>query len=87
MVSAALAFAYEGASVVVADISKQDNLQTARMIEESGGRAVAVRCDVTQAEDIRRALDKTIESFGRLDMAFNKTEIENTIRPAADVTK
>ena len=83
----ALAFAREGASVVVADVSEQGNLETARMIEESGGRALAVRCDVTQAEDIRRSLDKTIESFGRLDMAFNNAGIENTIKPTADVTE
>jgi NAD(P)-dependent dehydrogenase (short-subunit alcohol dehydrogenase family) len=83
----ALAFAREGSSVVVADISEQDNLQTARMIEESGGRALAVRCDVSQAEDIRTALDKTIESFGRLDLAFNNAGIEYAAKPAVDVTE
>ena len=39
----ALAFAREGASVVVTDVSEQDNQETARMIEESGGRALAIR--------------------------------------------
>jgi quercetin dioxygenase-like cupin family protein len=41
------------------------------MIEELGGRAVAVKCDVARVEDVRSALDKTIEAFGRLDIAFN----------------
>ncbi|MER3493687.1 MAG: hypothetical protein C4323_16035, partial [Mastigocladus sp. ERB_26_2] len=67
----ALVFAREGANVVVADISEQDNQETARMIEELGRRALAVRCDVTRAEDVKAALDKTIEAFGRLDFAFN----------------
>src|SRR5215218_8908328 len=40
----ALAFAREGASVVVSDVSEQDNRDTARMIEESAGRALAVGC-------------------------------------------
>ena len=50
--AAALAFARGGASVVVADVSEQRNQETARMIEELGGRALAVRCDVTRAEDV-----------------------------------
>jgi NAD(P)-dependent dehydrogenase (short-subunit alcohol dehydrogenase family) len=41
----AMAFAREGASVAVADVSEKDNQETARMIEEQGGRAIAVRCD------------------------------------------
>src|SRR3954451_9424059 len=69
--AAALAFAGEGASVVAADVSEQGNRETARMIEELGGRALAVRCDVTREEDCRAALDKTVEAFGRLDFAFN----------------
>jgi hypothetical protein len=46
--AAALAFAREGASLVVADVSEKDNQETARMIEEQGGRAIGVRCDVTR---------------------------------------
>src|SRR5437762_7311858 len=74
--AAALAFAHEGASVVVADVSEQGNQETARMIEEQGGRARAVRCDVTRAADVKAALDKTVEAFGRLDFAFNNAGVE-----------
>ena len=63
--AAALAFACEGASVVVADVSEKENQQTARMIEEQGGRALAVRCDVTRVEDVKAALGKTVATFGR----------------------
>ncbi len=87
----ALAFAREGASVAVADISEQDNQETVRMIEEEGeqlgGRALAVKCDVSKVEDVRSALDKTIETFGRLDIAFNNAGIEYIIKPAAEVTE
>src|ERR687894_1819539 len=72
----ALAFAREGASVTAADISEQDGRETARLIEEQGGRALAVRCDVTRAEDVKVALDKTVEAFGRLDFAFNNAGVE-----------
>jgi len=74
--AAALAFAHEGASVVVADVSEQGNQETARMIEAQGGRALAVRCDVTRAADVKAALDKAVEAFGRLDFAFNNAGIE-----------
>src|SRR5881628_1864124 len=84
--AAALAFAREGASVVVADVSEQGNQETARMIEEQGGRALAVRCDVTRGEDVRAALHKTVEVFGRLDVAFNNAGVEpKKLVPTAEV--
>jgi NAD(P)-dependent dehydrogenase (short-subunit alcohol dehydrogenase family) len=83
----ALAFAREGAAVVVADISEQGNQETARMIEELGGRALAVRCDVTRTEDVKAALDKAIEVFGHLDVAFNNAGSEQAITATADLTE
>src|SRR5947207_15557053 len=74
--AAALAFAREGASVVAADVSEQGNRETARLIEEQGGRAAAVRCDVTRAEDVKAARAKTAEGFGRLDFAVNTAGID-----------
>ena len=57
----ALAFAREGASVVVADISEQGNRETVRMIEEElGGQALAVKCDVSKVEDVRSADRKSV---------------------------
>jgi NAD(P)-dependent dehydrogenase (short-subunit alcohol dehydrogenase family) len=83
----ALTFAREGASVVVADVSEPGNQKTARMIEESGGRALAVRCDVTRSEDVKAALDQTIATFGRLDAAFNNAGIEQAKKAMADITE
>ncbi len=74
--AAALAFAREGASVVVTDVSDTANQETARMVEEQGGKALAIRCNVAKIEDVKVALDKTSEVFGRLDFAFNNAGIE-----------
>jgi NAD(P)-dependent dehydrogenase (short-subunit alcohol dehydrogenase family) len=83
--AAALAFARQGASVVVADVSDEGNQETARLIEHEGGRALAVRCDVRRAEEVKAALDKTMEAFGRLDAAFNNAGIEpKKSAPTAD---
>jgi NAD(P)-dependent dehydrogenase (short-subunit alcohol dehydrogenase family) len=72
----ALAFAREGASVALADVSERGNQETARMIEDLGGRALALKCDVTRVQDVKAALARTVESFGRLDFAFNNAGIE-----------
>jgi NAD(P)-dependent dehydrogenase (short-subunit alcohol dehydrogenase family) len=85
--AAALAFAREGASVVVTDVSERGNQETARMIQEFSGRALAVRCDVTRTEDIKAALDKTVETFGHLDFAFNNAGFEQTLTAIADLTE
>jgi NADP-dependent 3-hydroxy acid dehydrogenase YdfG len=84
--AAALAFAREGANVVVADVSEQGNHETARMIEQAGGRVLAVRCDVSRDEAVKAALDRAVEAFGRLDYAFNNAGVEQPITPAADLT-
>jgi len=81
----AIAFAREGAKVVAADVSEQSNQETASLIEKEGGQAIAVRCDVTKAEEVKSALTKTIEAFGRLDFAFNNAGIEpRNPAPTAD---
>jgi NAD(P)-dependent dehydrogenase (short-subunit alcohol dehydrogenase family) len=86
--AAALAFSREGASVVAVDVSEQANRETAHIIEEQGGRALAVRCDVTHAEDVKAALAKTAEDFGRLDFAFNNAGIEpKKPAPTADYSE
>jgi NAD(P)-dependent dehydrogenase (short-subunit alcohol dehydrogenase family) len=53
----AAAFAREGAAVVAADIALDTVEETARLIGAAGGRALAVRCDVTASVDVKAALD------------------------------
>src|SRR5829696_2307728 len=81
-----LAFAREGAEVVVADIDVDGVRETARLIEQTGGQALALSCDVTHAEDITAALDATVDRFGRLDIAFNNAGIEQPVKPAHEIT-
>lgn len=83
----ALAFAREGARVALADISERGNQETAEMLRSLGGETLAVKCDVTRTEDVRAALAKTIEAFGRLDAAFNNAGVEQPVAKAADITE
>ena len=81
----ALAFAREGASVAVADISEQGNHETMRLIEKLGAPALAVRCDVSQTDQVKAALDKAIAAFGRLDFAFNNAGVEQKLALTAEL--
>ena len=82
----ALAFAREGASVVVADVDEQANGETARLIAETGGRALAVRCDVTRSDDLQAAMAAAVDAYGGLDVAFNNAGIEQPTTPTADIS-
>ena len=83
----ALAFAQAGADVSIADISEQSVEETARLLEKAGGRVLALRCDVTRAEDVNAALNKAVEAFGRLDFAFNNAGSEQAVTATADLTE
>ena len=71
----ALLFAREGAAVAVVDVDEAGGQAVAQAIQDEGGRAVFVCCDVTQAEDCRRAVQRTVDEFGGLDILFNNAGI------------
>jgi 2-polyprenyl-6-methoxyphenol hydroxylase-like FAD-dependent oxidoreductase len=62
----ALAFARAGAQVAIADRSTDALEETARLITADGGKVLALTCDVTSEEDVQRAVERTVEQFGRL---------------------
>ncbi|GIV98107.1 MAG: short chain dehydrogenase [Herpetosiphonaceae bacterium] len=80
----AVAFASEGARVVVADVREDQGLETVDMIRRDGGEALFVKTDVSQPAEVRALIDKTVKTFGRLDYACNNAGIEGTLVPVAD---
>ena len=72
----ALAFAQQGASVVVADISHKDGEETTAQIIQGGGIASFIPCDVTKDQDVEALVAGTLEAYGKLDIAFNNAGIE-----------
>lgn len=83
----ALAFAREGARVVVSDVSSEGGLETVRLLEEQGARAKFVFCDVSKASEVAHLVQKTVEHFGRLDYAFNNAGIEGVSNSTVDCTE
>lgn len=83
----ALAFTRGGASVAVAGLGREELEETVRLIKQEGGRGVAIACDVTKNDEVRAAVGRTIEAFGRLDFAFNNAGVEQPTKPLVDVTE
>ena len=73
--AAALLFAGAGAAVVIADIDDQRGEAVVKKIHAGGGEGIYVHCDVTKAEDCQRTVQRTINSFGGVDILFNNAGI------------
>lgn len=71
----ALACAREGACAAVVDFDADDSEETVRLVQATGGEAAFIQADVTQAEQMKAAVQKTVETFGRLDCAFNNAGV------------
>ena len=71
--AACLAFAREGAAIVVAGGRMADAVATE--VQNTGGQAIAIPLDVTVPEQVQVAVDTTVETFGRLDILFNNAGI------------
>jgi NAD(P)-dependent dehydrogenase (short-subunit alcohol dehydrogenase family) len=80
----ALAFAREGAQVVVSGRSNQAGQSLVDKLHELGADAEFIRADVRHEEDVRALVDKTVARFGRLDVAVNNAGTEGRLGPIAD---
>jgi NAD(P)-dependent dehydrogenase (short-subunit alcohol dehydrogenase family) len=83
----AIAFARDGADVVAVDLNEQAAQATAEQIDQLGGTALAIACDVTDSDQVQGALDSTVTRFGRLDVAFNNAGVELRPMPIADISE
>ena len=72
---AALLFANEGASVVVADVADEGGRETVSAIEKAGGRARFVHADVSSSNDVRGMVETAEKTFGKLNVLFNNAGI------------
>jgi NAD(P)-dependent dehydrogenase (short-subunit alcohol dehydrogenase family) len=72
---ACLLFAREGSKVVVADVSEVGAQAVADLIIEHGGQAVAVRCDVSQEDQVKALVDTAERKFGGLHVLFNNAGV------------
>src|SRR6266849_6933802 len=84
--SAAQAFAAEGAAVALVDTNESAVRTAAEKLAASGHKAIAVRCDVSDEAQVKAMVEQTISTFGRLDAAFNNAGIQSAVSEVADAS-
>src|ERR1700741_1394864 len=82
----ALAFAREGARIVVSGRHDEEGKKLAAEMRKLGAEAEFVRADVRHEEEVRKLIDKTVERFGRLDVAVNNAGTEGAPGPVTEQT-
>ena|SRR6476661_1217542 len=81
----AVAFATEGARVAILDRTEDALRQTVDAIRDAGGEVLVIGCDVSIPEQVKAAVARTVETFGRLDIAFNNASVENKPTPLHEI--
>ena len=74
--ASALEFAKNGAAVAIVDIDLDRARETVRLVENDGGIARALSCDVAQADSVQRLVSDTLETFSRVDVLLNNAAIQ-----------
>src|SRR5450755_4222397 len=77
----AILFAKAGAKVVVAGRREKEGGETIELIRAAGGDGLFVKTDVSRASDVETLVQKAVETFGRLDVAFNNAGVEGVWAP------
>ena len=83
----AIAFAKKGAKVVIASRRETESEETVAMIKEMGSEAIFFKTDITQAIQVENLVNQTINTYSRLDYAFNNAGIEGIVRPSIEQTE
>lgn len=81
-----LAFAREGAKVVIGNRNVDRGMEVVKAIEETGGEASFLQTDVLSEDDIKALVEHAVSTYGRLDVAFNNAGVEGLVAPTAEQT-
>jgi NAD(P)-dependent dehydrogenase (short-subunit alcohol dehydrogenase family) len=83
----ALRLAREGAKIMIADYVPEGADRSVKLINEAGGQATCVAADVSVTKQVEAMINKTVETYGRIDCAFNNAGIEGAIGDTAVCTE
>ena len=85
--AAAQLFAREGAKVVVADVSAAGGQETVELVLQAGGEAIFVPCDVSQPTEVETLINECVQTYSRLDCAFNNAGILGEMGKTAECSE
>lgn len=81
----AVAFATEGARVAILDRTEDALSDTADAVRKAGAEVLVIACDVSEPDQIEAAVNRVVETFGQLDIAFNNAGVENKAAPVHEI--
>jgi NAD(P)-dependent dehydrogenase (short-subunit alcohol dehydrogenase family) len=84
--STALLYAANGAKVIVSDVNEKGGAETVQKIKDKGGEASFVKADVSKPEECEQLVNKTIEIYGRIDIACNNAGIGGESNPVGEMS-
>ena len=83
--AAAKKFAESGAAVVLADVNEELVRKAAKDLTDQGHQALAVVCNVSDEAQVKAMVEKTVETFGSLDAAYNNAGVNSPMTDIADL--
>jgi NAD(P)-dependent dehydrogenase (short-subunit alcohol dehydrogenase family) len=83
----AKAFAESGAAVALADANEKAVRSATEEMSARGHKALAIRCDVADDDQVEAMIEQTVAAFGRLDAAYNNAGVQNVVAEAAEATR
>ena len=83
----AKAFAEAGAAVVLADWNESAAQTAAKELADKGHKTLAIRCDVSDDDQVEATVKQTVATFGQLDAAYNNAGVQNILAETADTTR
>ncbi|WP_371932058.1 SDR family oxidoreductase [Mesobacillus subterraneus] len=83
--AAAIKLAQEGAKVGLIDVKEEKAVNVKESIEEVGGSAMIVECDIANPEEMKRSYQKVVDEWGKVDIVFANAGINGVIAPIEDL--
>ncbi|CAM4452072.1 SDR family oxidoreductase [Paenibacillus typhae] len=74
-------FARNGAKVILLDRTPENAEKVKRQVEEAGGEALVIECDIEQPQQVKEAIDQAAATWGRLDIVFANAGINGAMAP------
>src|SRR6266508_5326230 len=82
----AMLFAKEGAKVAALDLTDEKLKQSVQEIQRAGGEAIPVTADISRPDQVQRAVQQTVDQWGRLDIVFANAGINGVWAPLEELT-
>jgi Dehydrogenases with different specificities (related to short-chain alcohol dehydrogenases) len=85
--STSIAFARAGAAIVMVDMDFEVLQSEADKIIKNGGKALAIKCDVSNEDQVAVMIEQVVSTYGKLDMAYNNAGVNSMEKKVADLTR